>query len=278
MLKRIICTKDAVISTLALLQSSIDTLTPEEWDTVDKAILILQIFNEVTIEVSSEKTVSISKKIVLVSSMTATVDTYVNDIALPHAVHQMAVSLKYELQKRFKDIEENEIVAQASILDPLFKKYGFTNEVKYKNAYTNLRTRIGNIRLPSTTSNNLEQTPTTSTSQPPVSLLWKIYEDKVEQFKSTVSSTAAGIIELDKYLGETLIDRKDDPLKWWYERKHIYPHLYEFVMKRLCVTAATSVPCERIFSEAGQIITQKRNRLNTKKASQLIFLHNNLSS
>ncbi|KAF0715631.1 zinc finger BED domain-containing protein 4-like, partial [Aphis craccivora] len=118
----------AVISTLALLQSSIDTLTPEEWDTVDKAILILQIFNEVTIEVSSEKTVSISKKIVLVSSMTATVDTYVNDISLPCAVHQMAVSLKSELQKRFKDIEENEIVAQASILDPRFKKYGFTDE------------------------------------------------------------------------------------------------------------------------------------------------------
>lgn len=148
-------------------------------------------------------------------------------------------------------------------MDPRFKKYGFTDEVKYKNAYTNLRTRIGNIRLPSTTSNNLEQIPTTSTSK--VSLLWTIYEDKVEQFKSTGSSTAAGIIELDKYIGETLIDRKDDPLKWWYERK------------RLCVTA-TSVPCERIFSEAGQIITQKRNRLNTKKASQLIFLHNNLSS
>ncbi|XP_060846118.1 E3 SUMO-protein ligase ZBED1-like [Rhopalosiphum padi] len=276
MLKRIICKKDAVISTLALLQSSIDTLTPEEWDIVDKAILILQIFNEVTIEVSSEKTVSLSKKIVLVSSTTATVNTYVDDISLPHAVHQMAVSLKNELQKRFKDIEETEIVAQASILDPRFKKYGFTDEVKYKNAYTNLRTRIGNIRLPSTPSNNLEQAPTTSTSQPPVSLLWKIYEDKVEKFKSTVSSTAAGIIELDKYLGETLIDRKDDPLKWWYERKHIYPHLYEFAMKRLCVTA-TSVPCERIFSEAGQIITQKRNRLNTKKASQLIFLHNNLS-
>jgi len=58
MLKRIICIKYAVISTLALLKSSIDTLTPEEWDTVDKAILILQIFNEVAMEVSSEKTVS----------------------------------------------------------------------------------------------------------------------------------------------------------------------------------------------------------------------------
>lgn len=62
MLRRIICIKDAVISTLAVLQNNIDVLTPAEWDIVHKAILILQIFNEVTIEVSSEKTVSISKK------------------------------------------------------------------------------------------------------------------------------------------------------------------------------------------------------------------------
>ncbi|KAF0750972.1 zinc finger BED domain-containing protein 4-like [Aphis craccivora] len=139
--------------------------------------------------------------IVLVSSMTETVDTYVNDTSLPRAVHQMEVSLKSELQKRFKDIEETEIVAQASILDPRFKKYDFTDENTNRN-----------IRLPSTPSNNLEQTPTTSTSQPSVFLLWKIYEDKVEQFKSTVLSTAAGIIELGKYLRETLIYRKDVPL------------------------------------------------------------------
>lgn len=208
--------------------------------------------------------------------MLQTMETYVNDISLPYEVNQMAVSLKNQLRKRFI-IEESEIIAQASILDPRFKKYGFMSDNKFKNAFSILRSRLGNISLPSNQKDNAEQTPSTSTStpSPPVSLLWKVYEKKVEQFKATQSSTASGIIELDKYMQEPLIDRHEDPLKWWHERKNIYPHLYTFVIKRLCVTA-TSVPCERIFSEAGQTITLKRNRLDTKKASQLIFLHNNL--
>lgn len=277
MLKRIISIKDAVISTLTVLQTEIVVLTPAEWDVVEKAIDVLQIFNEVTIEVSSEKTVSVSKIIVLVSSTLQTLETYVNDISLPYEVNQLAISLKNQLRKRFSEIEENEIVAQASILDPRFKKYGFISDNKFKNAFTILISRLGNIRLPSKQIDNPEQTPSTSTStpSPPVSLLWKVYEEKVEQFKATHSSTTSGIIELDKYMQEPLIDRREDPLKWWHERKHIYPNLYTFVIKRLCVTA-TSVPCERIFSEAGQIITLKRNRLDTKKASKLIFLHNNL--
>lgn len=64
--------------------------------------------------------------------MTATVDTYVNDLSLPHAVHQMAVSLKSELIKRFNDIEESEIVAQASILDPRFKNTALPMKLNIK--------------------------------------------------------------------------------------------------------------------------------------------------
>ena len=279
MLKRIVSIKDAVISTLAVLQTEIAVLTPVEWNIVEKAIDVLQIFNEVTIEISSEKTVSVSKVIVLVGSMFQTIETYVNDISLPYEVNEMAISLKKQLRKRFSDSEENEIMAQASILDPRFKKYGFMSDNKFKNAFSILRSRLENIRLPSNQIDNAEQTPSTSTStpapSPSVYLLWKVYEEKVEQFKATQTSTASGIIELNRYMQEPLIDRHEDPLKWWHERKHIYPYLHTFVIKRLCVTA-TTVPCERIFSEAGQIITLKRNRLDTKKASQLIFLHNNL--
>lgn len=285
MFKRIILIKNAVISTLAILQNDVVILTQAEWEIVTRAIDVLQIFNEVTIEVSSEKTVSISKLLIFSSSMCHTMETYVNDINLPYEVQQMASTLKFELNKRFGDIEDNEIIAQASILDPRFKKYGFTSVNKFNNSYSYLRSRLGNIRQPihmsttattSSATTSSEATSLASTSIPPSSsLLWKIYEEKVEQFKSTQSSTAAAIIELDRYMQESLLNRYEDPLKWWYERKTVYPLLYTFVTKRLCVTA-TSVPSERIFSEAGQIITQKRNRLDTRKSSQLIFLHNNL--
>lgn len=85
----------------------------------------------------------------------------------------------------------------------------------------------------------------------------------------------AGTIEVDKYLNEPLISRTENPLVWWSERKKIYPRLYEIVKTRLCIIA-TSVPCERIFSKAGQVLTERRSRLKENKVSQILFLNQNM--
>ncbi|XP_071055030.1 E3 SUMO-protein ligase ZBED1-like [Onthophagus taurus] len=89
--------------------------------------------------------------------------------------------------------------------------------------------------------------------------------------------------EMDKYIEEPLLARKDiygviqDPLVWWHQRKHIYPNLFQIMKKQMCVMA-TSVPCERIFSKAGQIVSEKRERLTTNKIAQVVFLSYNLNS
>jgi hypothetical protein len=63
MLSRILEIKDAVVSTLAIIdKEGINSLVPNEWNIVRIAMEILSIFNDVTIEVSAEKNVSISKK------------------------------------------------------------------------------------------------------------------------------------------------------------------------------------------------------------------------
>lgn len=74
---------------------------------------------------------------------------------------------------------------------------------------------------------------------------------------------------------EPLIQRSADPLLWWKENKNVYPRLFEIMKKRFCILA-TSVPCERIFSKAGQTITEKRNRLDHKNFEKMIFLNFNL--
>lgn len=51
----------------------------------------------------------------------------------------MSVSLKAELKKRFEEIEDNEIISQAVILDPRFKKYDFMNENKINKAFNILK-------------------------------------------------------------------------------------------------------------------------------------------
>lgn len=82
---------------------------------------VLQIFEKVTVELSANKTVSVSKIIVLVSSMLYTIKTFVHDISLLYGVNQMVVSLKVELNRRFKGIENDELIFHATILDPGFK-------------------------------------------------------------------------------------------------------------------------------------------------------------
>lgn len=94
------------------------------------------------------------------------------------------------------------------------------------------------------------------------------FDENEDKINAIPNPTAAGIIELDKYLNEPLIHRTADPLLWWYQRKEVYPRLYEMAKRGLCIMA-TSVPCERVFSKTGPIISEKRNRLTSSKASEI---------
>lgn len=85
----------------------------------------------------------------------------------------------------------------------------------------------------------------------------------------------AALIEVQKYLSEPLLGRGENPIRWWVQRQTMYPRLFEIAMARLCVMA-TSVPSERIFSKAGQVITDRRCRLGGEKVKQSLFLHYNM--
>lgn len=127
---------------------------------------------------------------------------------------------------------------------------------------------------------NLEQQRTTTATATEnltssQSNLWSEFDKTVVNLIGGSNPSVAGIIEVDKYLNEPLISMFGKPLAWWAERKKIYPRMYELVKKRLCMIA-TSVPCERGFSRAVQVVTEKRGRLNTSKISQIVFLNHNM--
>lgn len=66
-----------------------------------------------------------------------------------------------------------------------------------------------------------------------------------------------------------------DILEWWKQHQTTFPVLATMAKKYLCVPA-TSVPSERQFSAAGNIVTAKRNCLKPSKVNQLCFLSANL--
>ena len=81
--------------------------------------------------------------------------------------------------------------------------------------------------------------------------------------------------EFQKYLAEDLIAIDDSPLKWWENNYFRFPTLSQVAKQFLCIPA-TSVPCERLFSTSGNIITPKRASLEPNTAGMLCFLAQNL--
>ncbi|CAK1589916.1 unnamed protein product [Parnassius mnemosyne] len=271
MFERVLKIKNSVMSTIAIDYPDTINMTSEDIEVLDSAIEILSFFKDVTEEMSSEKNVTISEVILISNALKKKCQKF---LSTPHpdCVLRMTQVLLNEISTRFSCIEENNIFAESTILDPRFKKYGFENEYAYSKACTNIKAMAGRIQIQSTCTS---EPPSSSPSRKRKHSIWNEFDEQVDMIIKNINPTAGGIIEVDKYLEEPLLPRSQDPAKWWFVKKDAYPRLYKLFLKRLCIVA-TSVPSERTFSKAGQVLTERRNRLSGNKVAQILFLHSNL--
>lgn len=197
------------------------------------------------------------------------------DNTVPEEIQIMAKVLLREMETRFNAIEDDELVTISTLLDPRFKTLGFSDKASAEKACNFLKQKVS---LASTTSPQVtgELTDDNSAlSKSFSSILWGEFDEEVNKLRGTTNLTAVSVLEVDKYLQEPIINRLCNPLVWWNDRKFVYPLLYQIMKKHLCIVP-TSVPCERIFSKAGQIITERRSRLLSSKIKQIVFLGHNL--
>ena len=80
--------------------------------------------------------------------------------------------------------------------------------------------------------------------------------------------------EVTRYVKTKDIRVKDDPLIWWLNNRDNFPTLTQLARKYLSIPA-TSVPSERLFSDAGHHISAKRTRLAPDLVNKLLFLKRN---
>ena len=272
MLLRFLHNKEPILSTLAVLQLQDEfRVSAHEWEIIENATKMLAVFEEVTKEISPEKNVSLSKTCILSRIMVKEVQKCLEAPDLPAEVHALGTELIRNLRKRFQGWENNELISQATLLDPRFKRQGFSDDQKFKIAYEGLLGKVRGFNFMSA-STTVDSNKTVTTS---ISKIWEEFDKKIKELTAESNPTAASTIELDKYIAEPMLPRTGDPLHWWNDRKALYPRLYTVVKKRLCVVA-TSVPCERIFSKAGQILSEKRSRMKSSKLSMILFLNANL--
>ena len=68
-----------------------------------------------------------------------------------------------------------------------------------------------------------------------------------------------------------------NPLSWWRAKWEIFPILSMIAQKYLGIPA-TSVASERLFSDAGNHITAKKNALDPGLLGKMVFLKRNMQT
>ena len=102
-------------------------------------------------------------------------------------------------------------------------------------------------------------------------MLWNYFNELVKEQNSTgPASTPAVEAAVDAYLNEPVCGRKSNLLDYWKQ----WPVLAAMARKYLSIPPS-SVPSERLFSTAGDIASDKRNRLSAEKV-EMLFLNKNL--
>uniref|UniRef100_A0A3Q1BI66 BED-type domain-containing protein n=1 Tax=Amphiprion ocellaris TaxID=80972 RepID=A0A3Q1BI66_AMPOC len=104
-------------------------------------------------------------------------------------------------------------------------------------------------------------------------LLGSVYKQNDAASLKTLADKAQE--EVNRYREETHIPLSENPLHWWKVHAGAFPLLARQAKRYLCVPG-TSVPSERVFSAAGDIVTAKRSCLTSQHVDQLLFLQKNL--
>jgi len=97
----------------------------------------------------------------------------------------------------------------------------------------------------------------------------------VLQAQSDERAERSAAEEVAEYMRQPNSQRQLCPLEWWKVNQQLYPRVAE-IARRYLSAPSTSVPSERLFSSAGDLYSDSRNRLSPKLAEMLLLIKHNL--
>ena len=238
-------------------------LSKFEIETIEDAVAALKCFYDATTEMSSEKTTSMAKVVPVVNGLKYTLEDYANENK-----SAVAKELLKNLEKRFSAVENETVTTSAALLDPRFMNLAFSNEEKANKAIEDIKSQ-----LPKTKPKEPEQAKEPKKER---SGYWAHFDQKVKKTKESVTkSQATPSVEMETYLQESPLDREMDPLEWWSVKAMMLPNLGRLA-KKFASIPATSTPSERLFSKAGELVSQRRANISDSHIDSVLFLNKNM--
>jgi len=276
-------------------------ITDDEWDLLVDLTEVLSIFADVTTELGGSNYVTSSLRVRMLIEIIKTLttrssdqQTYIDeqddafddgsneeenqddDINKPVITFGLLDAVKSNLYMNMKKYYPTLVTAEVlipSILDPRFKSLDFVSSEQKIMTEQHLHQLF---KQEKEKQNKASNTPNTSET-PDVSNNSRSRKRKTLMERLAKDSVAAAPDnEVSEYLQMHEIPIKSDPLIWWNEKKDKFPILSNLAQKYLAVSA-TSTASERLFSDAGNLLTNKRTCMKPKLFKKIMFLKRNAS-
>ncbi|XP_073323035.1 zinc finger BED domain-containing protein 4-like [Pagrus major] len=213
MLKWILESKDAVISTLAVINAPVDPLSQEEWEVLQEACTVLEPFEQVTVEISADSYVTASKMLILCKGLQRVTAEHQTRVTTGK-VMELAAALCASMDRKFHRIEYNSILSETSMLDPRFKKLAFNDNRAADEALQRISAAAARYGQPTPLPGGQKGEEATEDDQeePQASGVWRFFEERATGDTTRRNPSADAIMEVRSYLEEPLLQRSADPL------------------------------------------------------------------
>ncbi len=252
----------------------------DEISAAEELVAVLEIFQRATEIVSGEKypTLGIVQPL-LQKLLFHTLAESLSDKPLSKNIKEV---IRKDLSSRYQGNDIKSMLYMAMYLDPRFKDMSFVDNSTKSDIKEDVKVELLKLieqeEISTDPEGALPPGPT-ETPPPKKTKLTTFFEGMIESTSGSeqLSSVDIASNEIKRYDAEEhmSLDQKE-PLKWWKMREHRLKYMSQLVKKTLCITAS-SVPSERLFSSAGNLVNQKRSSLSPENVDSLLFLHENLS-
>jgi len=163
-------------------------------------------------------------------------------------LNKIKSALYMSINHYWKDLSKPDVLI-SSLLDPRMKELSFVTSEKCNDTKNLLHEKYNEMQ--------------NSTIQPTI----QSTKSPVKKKKHTIlaslkkSSNVRSYNEINEYFQLEEIDFENNPFTWWCEREEKFPILSLLAKKYLSVYAC-STASERLFSDAGNLLTEKRTRIS----------------
>lgn len=157
----------------------------------------------------------------------------------------------------------------STILDPRIKSMG--NKIEEEEILCKNYEEFKENYLPTPIES---RAPSPTPSETSVTNLIPIYRPRLFSIFDQNQPKASN--EVEEYLKEDKISHNQCPFNWWLNKKDKYPILAKMARIHLAIPA-TSTPSERLFSDAGNLLSAKRTKINSELFKSIMFLKRNAS-